>query len=295
MKKLLLACSILMLGTGGALAQGKKIYGYGALYSSYLNYSGSKYKDYGYSTTGYLSLGDGRENAVQLGVGYTHIKYKNGLPDLDQTDFTAVYSNTNGILKNHTFTVGGHYINSDDDLTDGGYTLFFDGTYFQTEKSYPYASKWSAGIGAYYSRYDNTIDFHVIQLNPHGTVKLFSSYRRGTLYCDVTGYYIHVSDSDDIGIGNSNYYSLEADLRYYYGRYDLKIGGWAGKQIFAVKKGGFVVYNLAEKYKGGVEGEIGYTFKNGLRLSLEVSVNRYSEEGDNVTQTVGTVSLGYRF
>ena len=295
MKKLFLVCSIFTLCTLGAKAQDLKVTGYEALYGSYINYSGSDVKDYGYSTTGYLSIGDGKVHNIQLGVGYTHIKYKQGLPDLDQSDFTAVYSNTNGIVRNHTFTFGGHYINSDDDLTDGGYTLFFDGTYFQTEKHYPYAFKWNAGIGVYYSNYDNTIDFYVLQLNPHTTVKLFSDSQNGALYCDVTGYYIHVDEADKLGIGNDNYYSLDVALRYYYGNYDVKVGGWAGQQIFAVKNGGFVVYNLTEKYKGGVYGEVGYTLRNGLRVALNVSVNKYSEEGYDVTQSVGTVSIGYRF
>jgi len=110
MKKLLLVCSVFALGTLGAKAQDLKVTGYEALYGSYINYSGSDFKDYGYSTTGYLSVGDGKVHNIQFGVGYTHIKYKQGLPDLDQSDFTAVYSNTNGILKNHTFTFGGHIL-----------------------------------------------------------------------------------------------------------------------------------------------------------------------------------------
>ena len=298
MKRLLLPLSAAFLllsvpAPSFAGGQAKKIYAYGALYGTYLNYNNSKYKEDGYSTTGYLSLGDGLHNSFQIGVEYTHINYKNNYPDLDQEDYTLVYSNTNQLLRNHTFTLGLHYINSDDNLTDGGYTLFFDGTY--SNSVYPYYFKWNAGIGLYYSRYSNTVDFNVYQVNPHGTFKLFSDYRRGALYTDVTGYYIHVTDSDTLGIDKSNYYSLDATLRYYYGSYDFKVGGWIGQQVFAVKNGGFVVYNLKEKYKGGAYGEIGYTFKNGLRVSFNLSVNRFSEEGDNVTQTVGTVSLGYRF
>jgi len=298
MKKLLLPVSALLLLTSAntfAKEVGKKIYGYGALYTSYLNYNNSKYKEDGYSTTGYLSLGDGLYNTLQLGVGYTHINYKDGYSDLDQEDFTAVYSNTNQFLKNHTFSFGVHYINSDDDLTDGGYTLFFDGTYSNYSPKYPYSFRWNAGIGLYYSHYPNTVNFNVYQVTPHTTIKLFSDYEKGTLYLDLTGYYIHVTDSDELGIGNDNYYSLDGALRYYYGSYDFKIGGWVGKQMFAVKNGGFVVYNLAEKYKGGAYGEIGYTFKNGLRVSFNLSVNKYTEGSDDVTQTVGTVSIGYRF
>ena len=300
MKKLTLPLSAALFLISAAVpsfagTQNKKIYGYGALYGTYLNYNNSKYKKDGYSTTGYLSLGDGIHNSFQIGVEYTHINYKHNYPDLDQEDFTFTYSNTNQLLKNHTFTFGLHYINSDDDLTDGGYTLFFDGTYFKYSPVYPYSFKWNAGIGLYYSRYTNLTDFNVYQVNPHTTVKLFSDYRRGALYTDITGYYIHVTDSDKLYMDKSNYYSLDVDLRYYYGGYDFKIGGWVGQQAFAVKNGGFVVYNLKEKYKGGAYAEIGYTFKNGFRVSLNLSVNRFSEGDNNVVQSVGTLSLGYRF
>jgi len=294
-KLLILSLIPITLSQASAGELSRKIYAYGALYSTYINYSGSKYKDNGYSETGYLSIGDGRENALQFGAEYTHINYKNGYSDLNQRDFTLVYSNTNGILKNHTFTFGGHYISTDDELTDGGYTLFFDGTYSSYSSKYPYYFNWSAGVGVYYSHYDNTVNFHVIQITPHGTYKLFSDYRRGALYADLTGYYIHVSDSDELGLGIDNLYSVEGALRYYYGGYDLKVGAWSGQQVFAVKNGGFVVYNLLEKYKRGIFGEVGYTFKNGLRVSLNLSVNKYKEGDDSVTQSVATLSLGYRF
>jgi hypothetical protein len=273
----------------------EQVHGYEALYGTYINYGNSDLKDYGYVGTGYLSLGN-KNDSLQLGYSYTHIKYKSG-SNLNQHDFTLAYSNFNSLLKNHTFTFGGHYINSDDDLTDGGYTLFFDGTYNSYQKRYPYAFKWNAGLGFYYSRYPNTVDFYVFQFTPHTAVKLFSSYREGALYLDLTGYAIHVSKAAQVGVGKQNYYSGEAALRYYYGPYDFKVGGWLGEQVFAVKNGGFVVYNLTEKYKGGAFFEAGYTFKNGLRLAFNLDYNRYKEveTNNNVNQTVATVSLGYRF
>ena len=294
MKKLLGALTLSLALSLPAVSQ--EIHGYEALYGTYINYSGSDVKDYGYSGTAYLSLGDGRENTFQFGYTRTKIKYKSA-PDLDQDDFTLAYTNTNGILENHTFTFGGHYINSDDDLTDGGYTLFFDGTYSSYSKAYPHSFRWSGGLGFYYTRYPNTVDFYVFQFTPHTTFKLFSSYKRGALYLDLTGYSIHVNKSSQVGLSKSNYYSLEGALRYYYGSYDFKLGGWVGQQVFAVKNGGFVVYNLSEKYRGGAEFEAGYTFKNGLRVALNVTYNRYKElpTDTNVDQTVITASLGYRF
>jgi hypothetical protein len=298
MRKLLAVatlCSAIWVSAASAAELDAPVHGYEALYGTYINYSGSGLKDYGYVGTGYLSFGE-KGNAVQLGYSYTYINYKTG-SNLTQHDFTAAYSNTNGILRNHTFTLGGHYISSDDDLTDGGYTLFFDGTYNSYQKRYPYAFQWNGGLGFYYTRYPNTVDFYVFQFTPHTTVKLFSNYRQGALYLDLTGYAIHVNKASQVGLDKSNYYSAEAALRYYYGSYDVKVGGWLGKQVFAVKNMGFVVYNLSEKYKGGAELELGYTFRNGLRLSLNYTYNRYKEleTDDSVNQSVVTVSLGYRF
>ena len=296
MRKLIGILALSLAAAGTATAQDYEIHGYEALYGTYINYGGSGLKDYGWVGTGYLAIGDGKEHTFQLGYAYTKIKYKNE-PDLNQNDITVAYSNTNGILKNHTFTFGGHYISSDDELTDRGFTLFFDGTHSSYSKTYPYYFNWAGGIGLYYTRYPNTVDFYTFQATPHATFRLFSDYRRGALYLDLAGYGIHVDKSSRLGLSKSNYYSGEAALRYYYGNYDLKVGGWVGQQVFAVKKGGFVVYNLAEKYKGGAFAEVGYTFKNGLRLSFNAEYNRYKEleTGDDVDQTVFTLSLGYRF
>jgi hypothetical protein len=298
MRRNLLSSSILLAGvlTLTANAQELKLTGYEALYGTYIHYSGSDIKDKGFSTTGYLALTSG-ENTFQLGVSFVRIDYKGSQPDLNQREFTLSYTNTNGFLKNHAFTFGIHYISSDDDLTDGGYTLFFDSTYLKYQNTYPYLFNWSAGIGVYYSNYSNTTNFDVFQVNPHSTFRLFSSKEKGALYFDITGYGIFVRDNEKIGLSDDDYYSIDADVRYYYKGVDFKIGGWLGEQVFAVKNAGFVVYNLKEKYKGGAYGEIGYTFKNGLRISLNVSVNRYKEvdTGESVTQSVGTISLGYRF
>ncbi|WP_038056104.1 hypothetical protein [Thermodesulfobacterium hydrogeniphilum] len=292
MKKLILFILIMCLGCFKAWAGETKLNTYGALYGTYLDYSGSKLKDNGYAVTGYLSIGDGINHNIQIGIASTHINYKNNYSDLDQQDFTFAYSNTNQILKNHSFTLGIHYIESDDDLTDHGCTLFFDGTYLNYKNN---EFKWSGGLGIYYSNYDELISFDVLQLTPHATFKIFSDYQKGGLYLDALGYYIYVDRSNKIGIDESNYYSLEGDLRYYYGKYDFKIGGWIGQQVFAVKNNGFVVYNLKEEYKGGIYGEMGYTFENGLRLSFNLGVNNYEENGDSAIQTVGTFSISYKF
>ena len=111
---------------------------------------------------------------------------------------------------------------------------------------------------------------------------------------------------------NSDYFSIDGNLRYYYKNYDFYIGAWIGDQIFAVRNGGFVVYNLTEKYKGGIYGGAGYTFKNGIRVTIDFNASSYYEENqeEDTTQTPGprgidtsstvvqsvlTFSVGYKF
>ncbi len=268
-----------------------KLNTYGAFYQTYINYHNSNVKKNGYASTVYLSMGNGINNYVQIGASYTHINYKTG-SNLNQKDFTFTYTNTNQILKNHSFTLGMHYIKSDDTLTDNGYTLFFDITHFKYKG---YLFRWSTGVGVFYSRYTKQTNFTVLQLTPHASFKIFADYKRGGLYADVLGYYIHVSNADRIGVRKSNNISLEGDIRYYYGKYDFKLGAWLGNQVFAVKNGGFVVYNLKEEYRGGILGGIGYSFTYRLRISFNLGVSRYEESGNKAIQTVGTFSIGYRF
>ncbi len=295
MKKKALLLGVLTAAlTGTAHAGSANLHVYQGVYLSYINYSGSNLKDYGVSSTFYIS-GYGKNNGIQFGYTSTTIKYKNDQPNLKQSEITLIYSNTDQLLKNHTFSFGGHYISTNDTLSRGAYTFFFDGTYSNSFS--PHYYKWSGGLSLYYTSYSNQIGFSVIQLTPHGTYKVFSDYQKGALYLDLIGYGIHLTKDQPLGLCKKNYYSLEGALRYYYGQYDLKLGGWVGQQIFAVKNGGFVVYNLTEKYKGGAELEAGYTFKNNMRLSLNLSYNRYKEleTDDTVNQTVITASLGYRF
>ena len=294
MKKAITLLTIAAAFTGSAYAASLKLHGYQGVYLSYINYSGSDLKDYGVSSTYYIS-GFGKHNGVQFGYSSTTIKYKNDQPNLKQNEITLVYSNVDNILKNHTISLGAHYISTNDALSRGAHTFFADCTYSNSFS--PYYYKWSGGLSLYYTRYSNEVGFSAVQLNPHGTYKLFSDAQRGALYIDLTGYAIHLTKDEPVGLSKKNYYSLEGALRYYYGRYDFKVGGWVGQQVFAVKNGGFVVYNLAEKYKGGAQAEVGYTFKNGIRLSAGVSYNRYKElaTDNDVDQTVFTASLGYRF
>ncbi len=276
----------------------KPFYGYASWYNSFLSYTNSDVKNWGYATTGYLSLGDGKHNNVEFGGTLTYIKYKKNFSNLNQRDYTLLYSNTDQILKSHIFTLGAHYISSSDKLTDKGYTLIFDSTYYKTEY---YIFKWNLGCSLFYSRYHNdNPKFNVIQITPHSTINLTPILKSSAyVYLDLLGYYIHVGKNEELGLNQSNYYSLEGALRIYYLNYYVKLGGWVGKQAFAVKNSGFVVYNLGEVYKGGLNSEIGYTYKKSFYLALSLNIDKYEEiynnNKNNVIQNALTFSIGKYF
>ncbi|NPA40496.1 MAG: hypothetical protein GXO57_08665 [Thermodesulfobacteria bacterium] len=277
---------------GNAKKVYKKWVGYPYFYTTYINYRNSSIKNYGIAVTAYLSLWHGYFDDFQFGAGYTYIKYKNQ-PNLKQKDFTFAYSNTNTILKNHVITCGFHYISTTDDLTDNGKVGFLDITHYWLDKYRLF--KANLGLGLYYSFYNHSTNFQVFQLLPHTSIKVFSTLKEGTLYVDLAGYYIRVSKSKELQLSKKNYFSFGADARYYYGRTYFGIGGWIGDQIFAVKSGGFVVYNLTEEYRGGAYFETGYTFKNGLYSSLKFEVTSYKEAGEKPYQNVVTWCIGGKF
>ncbi len=285
-----------------ALAQEWKAYA--DLYTSYVDFQGSEVKDNAWSVTGYLAFKDGYNHALEFGLAQTHVNYKNeqvltqtkkkNVPaltqevnDLDQTDFTFVYTNINQLLRNHIFKFGFHYINSDDELTDQGKILYFQASYYR-----PYS--WNAGVELAYSIYDNSsIDLNVVQVRPH--FGLYFGFLGKRFYTESRLYYIHTDET--IGTSLKNYYSFEQMLSTFVGKADFMLSGWVGQQIFAVKNEGFVVYNLADKYLGGVTFEAGYKLTENLRGALNVTQEwlQHVEYADRAGETIVTLSLGGSF
>ncbi len=258
----------------------------GAVYGTYINYGGSDIKEDGWSGTAYLNVGDCLNHNVELALTQTRINYKTQ-DDLDQTDITLAYTNTNQILNNNTLRVGVHYINTDDTLTDQGMVYFFKTLYYEPER-------WNMGIEMDYSNYDDSnTDLQVFQMVPH-----FGFYFSGmdrTFYSETRFYYIH--KDENVGISQDNFYSLEQTLSFRCGNNDFKVSAWLGQQMFAVKNGGFVVYNLSDKYLGGIEGEVGYLLEGGLRLAVNLNHQwmTHVPQYDRATQTTLVLSLSRSF
>ncbi len=261
------------------------------LYGTFINFSDSELKNDGRSTTLYGNLSDGRHHLIEGLFSQTYIDYKAPFNNLNQSDFAIAYTNTNQLLKNCSIRVGFHYINSDDPWTDEGKIVFGKITYFV-----PYV--WNAGIEVDYSIYDKTsTDVNVFQLVSHFGFFIRGIVPKGSLYTESKLYYIH-KDETTGDLSRDNFLSFEQSITYTLLPWDVKLSGWGGKQIYAVKSGGFLVYNLADKYKAGITFELGYTFiRHHLRLSLNVSNEWLKHVGfnNNVKQTCITLSLGKSF
>ncbi len=256
---------------------------YFAIYSTYLNYNNSEIKDNGYSLTAYSNLWN-MKYGLELGISQTHINYKKGFDDLDQTDFTTSLLKYNFLDKNLLLKFGFHYISSDDDLTDNGKIYFADITYY-----IPYVRNY--GLEIAYSNYNEVHDLNIIQLSPH------AGFFIKKLYLEVRGYYIHTNKEDKIGLNLKNFYSIESAISYQFNNFITKIEWWLGQQVFAVKKGGFIVYNLSEKYKGGLTLDISYNLNKKTKLGFIGSWNTYKEitTDNEVNQLVGTIFMGLTF
>jgi len=254
------------------------------IYGTPLIYSDSNVKDKGYTAGFYGYLGFGLHHSFESDVEFTKIDYKDG-STLNQTDLTFIY--TNYSLKNYRLKAGFHYIISDDRLTDRGKVFLLSAERYKLYR-------WNIGIEGTVSIYDNyNPELTVYQVCPKVGFYFGNYYRYGSFYSETKGYYINLSD--DVGLGK-NFYSVEENLFYYYKNWTGKIFGWIGKQSFAVRNGGFVVYNLSEKHKGGYGGSISYRYKK-ASASLTVFNEIFEDVGynNNASLTVAVFNLGYRF
>jgi len=255
-----------------------------SLYGTPLFYNSSKIKDKGYSTGIYGYVGVGLKHSIEFDFERTKIDYKDG-STLNQNDITAIYT----FYPAYGFKIKGgfHYIISDDKLTDKG-KVFILGA----EKYSIY--RWNAGIEGTVSLYqDYSPELTVYQISPYGGFYFGKYYKYGSFYTSLKGYFIKLSK--DIGLGK-NFNSVELNLSYFYKSFTGRVFGWFGKQSFAVRNGGFVVFNLSEKHKGGYGTSLSYRYKK-LNTTLTAFKEIFEDIGykNNASLTVILVNIGYTF
>ena len=262
-----------------------------SIYSAGLNYDKSTIKKDGYVAGIYGYLGIGLQHSLELGLDYTHINYKNNLDDLDQTDLTFIY--TNYSFPKIKAKMGFHYIDSDDKYSDGAYTVILG-----LDRYEPY--RWNVGVDLFYTKYDDYINLNGSKgLDVYqGTLKagfyFGNYYTYGSFYAELLGTFI--SHSEDAGFGKS-FSSLEGRLSYFKGGLSATVSAWSGERSFFIDRGGFVVFNLKEKYKYGSSFSLGYSFFRNLGVKASVNYQKYEEpyNPDDVGITTYVLNVGYSF
>ena len=221
------------------------------------------------------------ENKLELNYERTEIDYLSAvkianptLEDVEQNDFTLAW--THYFASNYLFRVGGHYIDTNDELTDEGYVAFAGMKYYQ-------GYKFDMGLDFYYSDYSNFVftdgskGLTLYQVEP-SIGYAFGDYKSklGSFY--VKAYYTFI-DPDEIenGLLEDTYHSGGVIVKNFNGNWTNEIGGWVGKQAFAVRHEGFTVYNLSEERQGGLHLSSTYAFSKSASAKLQYAYESFEE------------------
>ena len=274
----------------GGLSFGLDLKFYIAPYISYIDYDNSGIKKDGWSSTLFGSVTINKNHVVEAAYGYTHLNYKNGYTNWNQNDYTIAY--TNYMLFPWYGKIGFHYIATpNEDVSKDGKVVFADLGYI---KRY----RWNAGLEAYYTDYKYGLD--ILQINPKGGFYIWKDYYRGFYLSGKLGF-IRLNEKSWKNFYNTlhkkGYYYFDIGVTYFTLKYSVSLDSSIGERIFEVANGGFVVYNLPERYYGRTELKGTYYFNKHLSATLSGSFENYREgsTNDRVKVYSITASVGYSF
>lgn len=224
-------------------------------------------------------------NRFELALDYSDLNYISNFK-IKQYDFTFAY--TNESIPEWKFRAGGHYIISDDALTDQAYVLFAGVSKYRFQS-------WDASLDVYYTNYNNyTPLFNAIQLSP-GFGLTFPFGRTQGIYLYSSADYIMLNKS--IISTKRNYFSLQETLTYYNNKISISAYALLGEQKFAVRQNGFLVYNVADLMKNGYGASITYSFTPNFFLKGGVEYDKFDEEayGTSASSTKFIILAGFNF
>jgi hypothetical protein len=254
------------------------------LYYTSLNYSDSQNKNDGYSTVFYTNLPFENYRNLELGFGKTGIEYSDGTADLEQLDFTLMYSDSGNIINNTTTRFGFHVIKDKEGTSGGVNTLLTDFTYY---KNYPE----NYGFELIYSDYSNSLVGNIIQIAPHYGKWLRPSSSPNSLYFEAKATVIKSIHAAKSGLPNRTWNSLEFSLSGKIKEWDHKTSVWIGERVYMVDNAGFTVYNLSDRYLGGISANLGYRFSRNFRVGLGAAWQTYKESISNKRVDSTTANL----
>ncbi|MFC1749063.1 hypothetical protein ACFL2V_09685 [Pseudomonadota bacterium] len=224
------------------------------------------------SSSGIYMDGD----SVELGVEKTVVEYNSSLI-LEQTDITAVWKLKAGYM--HSLRLGVHYASSDEVESRGKSTIIAETLYYPKDVY---------GAALYYTKYDND-EVEVWQFSPRFGRYVWPSLLAGTFYLQAQVNAIAVSTQDD----SQNYTSVDLKSHWAIEPWGIELGAWFGKQRSAVTDGGFTVYNLNDRYTGGLRLSTSVNLSEQTRLKLGSQVSRRQIGEDEPAHLVTTWIMGF--
>jgi len=225
---------------------------------------------------------------VEGEISGTKINYKGTLRDWKQMDY--VWGVGYYALKPYYFKLVFHHIstNYNEDFSDNSNTIVIKGGWYRAFFD-------NLDIELAYSFYRKSL--RVFQITPGYYRYLFLSPWEG-LWVGGNIKYIHINHPEVVGWNDKNYYSLEITATYWYSNYFYAgISSFVGSRVLSVEKGGYVVRNLGDKYKGGIELSVGYEFIKNIwaKGSVFYTGQKEANTGETVKTYGAVLSLSYQF
>ncbi len=237
------------------------------VYGGFLDFDGSSTKDRGIFRGISFSYTHGLNHVITGGMEFTDIQ-RTGIQNIHQTDATVSYANYS--LPDIRLKAGGHFITTTDRSTDGGWSVFGGVQYYELYR-------WNAGIDGTFTRFDGfRPQLYVYQLTPAFGRRLWQNTNT-TLRADVKGNWVRLDS--EVGLGRRNFFSLENELTLLRPRWAITAFGWFGEQTFGVRNGGFTVFNLTEKHRGGYGLKLRYVPTSSISLTLQASRDEFNDPG----------------
>jgi len=248
-----------------------------------INYKDSGVRNNSSLTGIYGAFEPDLNNRFELALDYSDLNYIFNFK-IKQYDFTFAY--TNESIPEWKFRLGGHYIISDDALTDQSYVLFGGVGKYKFRK-------WDAVFNVYFSNYtEYDPSFMAIQLSPNFGLN-FSFDRTQGVYFNTQVDFIMLSEK--IISDKQNYFSIKETITYYNSKISVSAYALLGEQKFAVRQYGFLVYNSADLIKAGLGGSVTYSFSRNFFLKGGVEYDKFDEEayGTSASSTKFIILAGF--
>lgn len=251
-------------------------------YGSSFSYLESQVKSSGYTGGFYGTFGARWKHLVEAGVARTRIEYRSGYV-LEQHDLAGAYSH---FWPRGSARAGAHLIlNNDPTSTNGGVVVFGGASAYRV-------GVWSAGVEAAFSAYpDYGAGLNVVQVAP--SVGFTTRLSPGETYLSGLARGYSISLSDDVGLGSRSFLSGEGSISLSSGPWTVSGFGWGGEQAFAVRQGGFLVFNVAERHTGGFGGGIRWLLSPKAAASAGLYLERFEDLGPGSNAWTRTLAVSF--